>query len=112
MHRIVHLLERSLKTLELRVSRQSSNAAIIAKRLDESEQVKRVYYPGLENHPGFEIAARQMQGFGGMLSFELADDIDPVSYIRRLELVNLCDQPRWCGNHHLPTGCDLTPESI
>ena len=81
------LLERSLKTLELRVNRQSSNAAIIANRLDESTQIKRVYYPGLKNHPGFEIAERQMQGFGGMLSFELADDIDPVSYIRRLELV-------------------------
>jgi cystathionine beta-lyase len=81
------LLERSLKTLELRVNRQSSNAAIIANRLDESAQVKRVYYPGLKDHPGFEIAERQMQGFGGMLSFELADDIDPVSYIRRLELV-------------------------
>ena len=81
------LLERSLKTLELRVSRQSSNAAIIANRLDECEQIKRVYYPGLKDHPGYEIAARQMQGFGGMLSYELADDIDPVSYIRRLELV-------------------------
>lgn len=81
------LLERSLKTLELRVSRQSSNAAVIAKRLDENAQVKRVYYPGLKNHPGFEVAERQMRGFGGMLSFELADGIDPVSYIRRLELV-------------------------
>jgi len=81
------LLERSLKTLELRVSRQSSNAAIIARRLNENEQIKSVYYPGLENHPGFEIASWQMQGFGGMLSFELADDIDPVSYIRRLGLV-------------------------
>lgn len=81
------LLERSLKTLELRVDRQSSNAAIIARRLDESEHIKHVYYPGLESHPGHEIAARQMQGFGGMLSFELADGIDPVSYIRRLELV-------------------------
>ncbi|MGB5290663.1 MAG: PLP-dependent aspartate aminotransferase family protein [Lysobacterales bacterium] len=82
-----YLLERSLKTLELRVERQSSNAALIARRLDENSQIKRVYYPGLDGHPGHEIAARQMQGFGGMLSFELADDIDPVSYIRRLELV-------------------------
>ncbi|MDX2418056.1 MAG: PLP-dependent aspartate aminotransferase family protein [Xanthomonadales bacterium] len=81
------LLERSLKTLELRVDRQSSNAAIIAKRLHESEHIKHVYYPGLESHPGHEIAARQMLGFGGMLSFELAGGIDPVSYIRRLELV-------------------------
>jgi cystathionine beta-lyase/cystathionine gamma-synthase len=82
------LLERSLKTLELRVSRQSSNAAIVAGRLDESEHINKVYYPGLKDHPGHEIAERQMRGFGGMLSFELANDIDPVSYIRRLELVN------------------------
>jgi len=82
-----YLLERSLKTLELRVERQSNNAALIATRLDENSQIKRVYYPGLVDHPGHEIAARQMQGFGGMLSFELANDIDPLSYIRRLELV-------------------------
>jgi len=81
------LLERSLKTLELRVSRQSSNAAIIARHLYENENIKHVYYPGLKSHPGYEIAARQMQGFGGMLSFELAEGIDPVSFIRRLELV-------------------------
>ena len=81
------LLERSLKTLELRVSRQSSNAALIARHLNDNDRIKHVYYPGLEEHPGHAIAARQMQGFGGMLSFELADDIDPISYIRRLELV-------------------------
>jgi cystathionine beta-lyase/cystathionine gamma-synthase len=83
-----YLLERSLKTLELRVNRQSNNAAIIAECLNESEHIKRVYYPGLKSHPGFEIATQQMQGYGGMLSFELADDIEPVSYIRRLQLVN------------------------
>ncbi len=44
-------------------------------------------YPGLESHPGHDIAKRQMQGFGGMLSFELADGIDPIAYIRRLQLV-------------------------
>jgi len=82
-----YLLERSLKTLELRVSRQSSNAAIVAQRLVESGRIKRVFYPGLKDHPGHEIAARQMQGFGGMLSFELPDHIDPVRYIRGLKLV-------------------------
>ena len=82
-----HLLERSLKTLELRVSRQSRNATFVATRLDENENIKRVRYPGLKNHPGHDIATRQMNGFGGMLSFELADDIDPVSYLRRLQLV-------------------------
>jgi cystathionine beta-lyase/cystathionine gamma-synthase len=83
-----YLLERSLKTLELRVSRQSDNAGIVAGYLDKSERVKKVYYPGLENHPGHDIAKRQMQGFGGMMSFKLADDIDPIAYIRRLQLVN------------------------
>ncbi len=81
------LLERSLKTLELRVARQSSNAAVIAERLNGNEHIKQVYYPGLKSHPGFEIATRQMRGYGGMLSFELADVVDPISYIRRLELV-------------------------
>jgi cystathionine beta-lyase/cystathionine gamma-synthase len=82
------LLERSLKTLELRVTRQSDNAGIIAGYLDKNEHIKKVYYPGLVNHPGHDIAARQMQGFGGMLSFELADNIDPLTYLRRLEMVN------------------------
>ncbi|MBT8074144.1 MAG: PLP-dependent aspartate aminotransferase family protein [Gammaproteobacteria bacterium] len=83
-----YLLERSLKTLELRVQRQSDNAGLVAALLDADERVKKVHYPGLEDHPGHAIAARQMHGFGGMLSFELADDIDPIGYIRRLELVN------------------------
>jgi len=82
-----HLLERSLKTLELRVARQSSNAGIIAGLLDKCENIKQVYYPGLKSHPGHDIAARQMEGFGGMLSFELADDIDPIAYLRHLKLV-------------------------
>jgi cystathionine beta-lyase/cystathionine gamma-synthase len=82
------LLERSLKTLELRVTRQSDNAGIIAGYLDKNEHIKKVYYPGLMNHPGHDIAARQMEGFGGMLSFELADDIDPLTYLRRLEMIN------------------------
>jgi len=83
-----HLLERSLKTLDVRVRRQSDNAAFIARQLSQSEHIKRVNYPGLENDPGHKIAARQMEGFGGMLSFELNDDIDPISYLRRLDMVN------------------------
>jgi cystathionine beta-lyase/cystathionine gamma-synthase len=70
------------------VSRQSSNAGIIARQLHQSEHIKRVYYPGLEDHPGHEIAAQQMEDFGGMLSCEVADHIDPIRYIRRLQLVN------------------------
>lgn len=67
------LLQRGLKTLELRVREQSRSALAIAQRLQQHPRVKRVLYPGLPEHPGHEVAARQMHGaFGGMLSFEVA----------------------------------------
>ncbi len=66
-----YLLERSLKTLALRVTRQNENALLISQYLQECPQIETVNYPGLENHKGHELAARQMFGFGGMLSFEL-----------------------------------------
>jgi cystathionine beta-lyase/cystathionine gamma-synthase len=83
-----HLLERSLKTLEIRVQRQSKNAAIIAGMLEQSRRIQKVFYPGLESDPGHNIAKQQMAGFGGMLSFKLSDSIDPIAYLRRLKLVN------------------------
>lgn len=81
------LLERSLKTLELRVQRQSDNAQFVAEALAKQPGIARVNYPGLKQHPGHEIAAKQMRGFGGMLSFELAPEIDPAAYLRRLQMV-------------------------
>ena len=66
----VWLLERSLKTMGLRVKAQSENALKIAKYLYTHPAIKNVYYPGLESHPGHDIARSQMRGFGGMLSFE------------------------------------------
>jgi len=81
------LLERSLKTLELRVQRQSDNALRVARALSQQTGIARVNYPGLEQHPGHAIAARQMRGFGGMMSFELAAHIDPLAYLRRLRMV-------------------------
>jgi cystathionine beta-lyase/cystathionine gamma-synthase len=82
-----YLLERSLKTLALRVTRQSENAARIASVLAEKRGIARVHYPGLEDHPDHETATRQMSGYGGMLSFELAAGIDPVAYLRALRLI-------------------------
>ena len=70
---------RGLKTLELRVQRHADNAAAIADVLQEHPLVRRVYYPGLENHPGHAVARRQMTGFGGMVSFELDGCIDDVT---------------------------------
>lgn len=82
------LVERSLKTLHLRVSRQSENALTVAQRLTEQEKIDQVFYPGLTSHPGHEVAARQMSAFGGMISFTLADSAgSALEFLRRLELV-------------------------
>ena len=69
---------RGLKTLELRMQRHAENAEAIARALDGHPLVSRVYYPGLAHHPGHEIAARQMTGFGGMVSFELNGTVEEV----------------------------------
>jgi cystathionine gamma-lyase len=69
---------RGLKTLELRMERHAENAEAIAAALSTHPLVRRVYFPGLPDHPGHDIAARQMTGFGGMVSFELEGTIDEV----------------------------------
>ena len=82
------LLERSLKTLHLRVSKQTENAAVIAAFLGSCRGIKRVYYPGLKNHPGHEIARQQMRGFGAMVGFELEDNRPTaIDFMRRLQLI-------------------------
>lgn len=83
-----YLLERSLKTMEVRVTRQSENAMDIARQLEHSDLIKKVHYPGLKSDAGHEIASRQMSGYGGMMSFVLADEIEPLVYLRCLKMVN------------------------
>jgi cystathionine beta-lyase/cystathionine gamma-synthase len=66
------LIERSLKTLALRVERQNANALALARRLAAHPAVARAHYPGLETHPGHALARTQMErGFGPVLAFEL-----------------------------------------
>ncbi|MBN1180733.1 MAG: PLP-dependent transferase [Bacteroidales bacterium] len=81
-----YLLERSIKTLSVRVERQNENAIHIAKVLENHTGVSKVNYPGLESHPNHALAARQMKGFGAMLSFELKDK-DVVKFQRKLKLI-------------------------
>lgn len=69
---------RGLKTLELRMLRHAENAEAIARALAVHPLVRRVFFPGLPDHPGHAIAARQMTGFGGMVSFELDGTVDEV----------------------------------
>ena len=68
------LILRGIKTLHLRVQRSTDNAAKIAEYLQAHSKVSKVYYPGLESHPGHELAKRQMSGFGGMVSFDLHEN--------------------------------------
>jgi len=70
---------RGLRTLELRVQRHADNAGRIAVALASHPAVARVYYPGLPDHPGHQVAREQMSGFGGMLSFELKGSVDDVT---------------------------------
>ena len=65
------LIMRGLKTMEIRMERHCANAKKVAEYLVKREKVERVYYPGLETHPGYEIAKKQMQDFGAMISFEV-----------------------------------------
>lgn len=69
---------RGLKTLELRMERHAQNAAAIAGALLSHPRVRRVYFPGLPDHPGHDIAVGQMRGFGGMVSFEIDGSVDEV----------------------------------
>lgn len=82
------LILRGLKTLALRVARHNENALAVARFLEGRLAVGRVFYPGLESHPGHRIAASQMRGFGGMLSFELKGGHD--AGIRLVNSVRLC----------------------
>ena len=65
------LIMRGLKTMEIRMERHCENAKKVAEYLVKQEKVERVYYPGLETHPGYEIAKKQMQDFGAMISFKV-----------------------------------------
>jgi cystathionine gamma-synthase len=77
-HTAAQLL-RSLKTLGLRVQRQNANALAVARFLEGHAMVERVYYPGLESHPGHDVAKRQMRGFGGVLSFSVRGGWDAIA---------------------------------
>ena len=83
----VWMLERSMKTLGLRVKAQSKNAMKMAKWLSKHPDVSRVYYPGLKSHPEHKIAKSQMHSFGAMMSFELKDYINAEDFQKSLQLI-------------------------
>jgi cystathionine beta-lyase len=81
------LLERSIKTLALRVQAQNANAQQIAEWLQDNAAVDQVYYPGLKTHPDHQLATQQMKGFGGMLSFSLQPGKSVERFLENLQLI-------------------------
>jgi cystathionine gamma-synthase len=86
------LVQRGLKTLAVRMERHSDNAERVAAALAEHPRVSRVYYPGLADHPGHEVAARQMRRFGGMVSFRVAGGVEEaLGVCKRTQLFTLAE---------------------
>ena len=83
----VWLLERSIKTLFLRVTAQNNNALKLAKFLKAQDYIDKVYYPGLTDHPDYKLAKSQMKGFGGMLTFDLNKNINIQKFFSSLKII-------------------------
>ncbi|MFX1607212.1 MAG: trans-sulfuration enzyme family protein [Promethearchaeota archaeon] len=73
------LLDRGIKTLGVRVQRHNSNASFLAEKLSQDSRVRKIHYPGLSSHPQHDIAKKQMDGFGGMMSIDIDSDLAGTS---------------------------------
>lgn len=83
---------RGIRTLHPRIRQHEESAALVARVLSDHERVARVHYPGLEDHPGHELARRQQRGFGGMVSFELDGGESAVrAFLTSLRLFSLAE---------------------
>jgi len=83
----VWLLERSMKTMGIRVRAQNENAFKMAEYLHGHKDIACVYYPGLKSHPDHALAKAQMKGYGGMMSFELNPEFDAARFQKSLKLI-------------------------
>ena len=106
------LLERGLKTLDVRVRRHNENALQVAEWCAGRREIKRVHYPGLRDHPDHDIAVATLDGFGGMMAIELAGGTRATErFIRKLKLIrhapslggvdSLVSEPRYTSHAHL-----------
>ncbi|MDJ1369836.1 cystathionine gamma-synthase [Gulosibacter molinativorax] len=87
-----HLVLRGLRTLEVRIQRHLENALAVVEAIKDHPAIKHVYFPGLESHPGHEIAVKQQNGFGAMLSLELVGGEDSARrFVEATELFSLAE---------------------
>tara|TARA_B100001175_G_scaffold194894_1_gene165410 strand:- start:820 stop:1977 length:1158 start_codon:yes stop_codon:yes gene_type:complete len=82
------LLERSMKTLSVRFFAQQKNAIELSKYLIDCKHIDKVFYPGLEDHINHDIAKKQMDGFGAVISFELNKKMNPKTFLKSLKMIN------------------------
>jgi len=105
---------RGMKTLAVRLDRQQANAMAIAQWLARSPLARKVYYPGLSNHPGHERLRRQAKGFGAMISFELTDAALVAPLISKLKLISFAESLGGVESlityPELQTHADIEPE--
>ncbi len=83
---------RGLRTLDVRLARHESNAQKLVAFLESHQQVEKVYYPGLKDHPGHEIAKKQQSGFGSMISFEIKGNLEVIKvFLKGLNIFSLAE---------------------
>jgi len=85
------LILRGVKTLAVRMERAQQNARELVSRLLKEESVKRVYYPGLEGSPGYEISKSQARGFGSMITFEVSSKEQAISILEQVRLIHFAE---------------------
>ncbi len=86
----LYLLERGLKTFELRMQRHNANGLAIAEYLEQHPRVEKVYYPGLSSHPSHKVATQYMTGFGGLITFLVKD----ADWRETANIIDACKIPR------------------
>ena len=85
------ILLQGIKTLGVRLDRHNENASKIVEFLLNSNYVSKIYYPGLKDSKGYEIQKKQASGFGGMISFVVADNVDYKKFVKSLKLITLAE---------------------
>lgn len=85
------LLQRGMKTLSLRMRAHLKNAQAIFEYLNSQPMVSKIYYPGDPENPDYEVAKKQMHGFGAMISFELQPGLDPKAFVEQLRVITLAE---------------------
>ena len=87
-----YLILRSLKTLPIRMERHSKNALLIANELIDHEKIENVIYPGIESHPQHQLAKKQMNGFGGIISIELSGGLEASkTFLEKTKIFSLAE---------------------